>query len=84
MPDFNDREQILVLKLLWMQNELETIQGKLFNTYMCLVSLDCHLKESSEHLAKLQYHLKKSSELREYIYLDLGEMSHKINDLKQL
>lgn len=84
MPNFNDREQILNLKLLWVKSRLESLEDKFFNSYMCLLSLDVQFHEANEHLKMVQHRLDEIDKLRRYIYLDLAEIKQEITKLKNI
>lgn len=84
MPDFNDREQILNLKLLWMKSRLEGLENKFFNSYMCFLSLDVQFHEANKHLEIVQHRLGEIDKLRRYIYHDLTEIKQEIERLKSI
>ncbi len=84
MPDFNDREEILNLKLLWMKSRLEGLENKFFNSYMCFLSLDVQFHEANEHLMIVQHRLNEIDKLRHSIYVDLAEIRREIIRLKNI
>lgn len=84
MPEFSDREQLLELKLFWMQNRLKGLENQIFGIFMYSISLDYHLQQSNKLLEQLAAHLEKCDELREYILADIAEISQEIKSLEQL